>query len=150
MTRSTLSLNPISAVTGGFLGIGSKVMNTKSEFSDISKHGAARMTKEVKMRNPEEVIRSRKDILIRLLYTLLYFVVFEIIKLIVQVIVVFQYVFLFITLDYNRPVRVFSNKLVTYTYDVVGYLTLNKNQRPFPFNDFPEPLEESVEKVVFP
>jgi len=92
---------------------------------------------------------SRKDILIRLLYTVLYLLIFEIIKLIVQITVVVQYIFLLITLVYNKPVRNFSNKLATYTYDVVRYLTLNKNLRPFPFNDYPEPLEEPVEQVNF-
>ena len=101
------------------------------------------------MRDPGKVTLSRKDILIRLLYTVLYFIVFEIIKLLIQVAVVFQYIFLFITLDFNKPVRLFSNKLATYTYEVIRYLTLNKNLRPFPFNDFPEPLEEPVEKVTF-
>ena len=101
------------------------------------------------MHKSEEMAPSRKDILIRLLYTLLYLLVFEIIKLIVQIAVVFQYIFLFITLDYNKPVRNFSNKLATYTYDVIRYLTLNKNLRPFPFNDYPEPLEEPVEQVTF-
>jgi hypothetical protein len=104
---------------------------------------------EVKMHNSQEMTTSRKDILIRLLYTFLYFVVFEIIKVIIQVAVVFQYIFLFITLDCSKPVRHFSNKLATYTYEVIRYLTLNKNLRPYPFNDFPEPLEEPVEKVTF-
>lgn len=101
------------------------------------------------MHNPEELTLSRKNILIRFLYTLLYFVVFEIIKLIVQVAVLFQYIFLLVTIDYNKPVRHISNKLATYTYDVIRYLTLNKNLRPFPFNDFPEPLEEPVDEVSF-
>jgi len=101
------------------------------------------------MHKSEEMTPSRKDILIRLLYTLLYLLVFEIIKLIIQIAVVFQYIFLFITLDYNKPVRNFSNKLATYTYDVIRYLTLNKNLRPFPFNDYPEPLEQPVEEVAF-
>ena len=101
------------------------------------------------MGDPEKVTSSRKDILLRMLYTLLYFVVFEIIKLIIQIVVVFQYIFLFITLDFNKPVRAFSNKLATYAYDVIRYLTLNKNLRPFPFNDFPETLEEPVEEVTF-
>ena len=92
---------------------------------------------------------SRKEILIRLLYTLLYLLIFEIIKLIIQIAVVFQYIFLFITLDYNRPVRHFSNKLATYAYEVIRYITLNKNLRPFPLNDYPEPLEEPVEEVTF-
>ena len=101
------------------------------------------------MHGSEEITPSRKDILIRLLYTVLYLLIFEIIKLIVQVAVVFQYIFLIITLDYNKPIRNFSNKLATYTYDVIRYLTLNKNPRPFPFNDYPEPLEEPVEQVTF-
>ena len=101
------------------------------------------------MHNPKEMTPSRKEILIRLLYTLLYLLIFEIIKLIIQIAVVFQYIFLLITLDYSTHVRNFSNKLSTYAYDVIRYLTLNKNQRPFPFNDFPEPLEEPVERVVF-
>jgi len=101
------------------------------------------------MHSSKEMTPSRKDILIRLLYTLLYLLVFEIIKLIVQIAVVFQYIFLFITLDYNTPVRHFSNKLATYAYDVIRYITLNKNLRPFPFNDYPEPLEEPVEQVIF-
>ena len=101
------------------------------------------------MQISEEMTPSRKNILIRLLYTLLYLLVFEIIKLIVQIAVVFQYIFLLITLDYSKPVRNFANKLSTYAYDVIRYLTLNKNQRPFPFNDFPEPLEKPEERVVF-
>mgnify|MGYP002750371072 CR=1 FL=1 len=104
---------------------------------------------EAKMENNEKTSATRKDVLIRLLYTILYLIVFEIIKLIIQIIVLFQYIFLFITLDYNKPVRNFSNKIATYTYDVIHYLTLNKNQRPFPFNDFPEPMEEPVEEVTF-
>jgi len=104
---------------------------------------------EVDMNTPEEMTPSRKDILFRLLYTVLYLVIFEIIKFIVQIAVVFQYIFLLITLDFSAPVRHFSNKLATYTYDVIRYLTLNKNLRPFPFNDYPEPIEEPVEEVTF-
>jgi hypothetical protein len=66
-----------------------------------------------------------------------------------QLIVVFQYIYLFITLGHNDSVRVFSNQLSTYTYDVMRYLTLNKNQRPFPFNDFPPAMEEPAAEVRF-
>ena len=97
----------------------------------------------------KETMVSRKDILIRLLYAILYLLVFEVIKLIIQIIVVFQYIYLFITRSHNDAVRNFSNKLSTYTYDVMRYLTLNKNQRPFPFTDFPPAMEEPVEEVTF-
>ena len=101
------------------------------------------------MQEVKKTVVSRKDIFVRLLYTILYLLVFEIIKLIIQLIVVFQYIYLFITLSQNDSVRNFSNKLSTYTYDVMRYLTLNKNQRPFPFNDFPPAMEEPVGEVRF-
>ena len=101
------------------------------------------------MQDVMETTLSRKDILVRLLYAILFLLVFEIIKLIIQITVVFQYIYLFITLSNNDSVRNFSNKLSTYAYDVMRYLTLNKNQRPFPFNDFPPAMEEPVEEVTF-
>lgn len=101
------------------------------------------------MQDVLETAVSRKDILVRLLYTILYLLVFEIIKLIIQLIVVFQYIYLFISRSHNDAVRGFSNKLSTYTYDVMRYLTLNKNERPFPFNDFPPVMEEPVDEVTF-
>ena len=101
------------------------------------------------MQDVQETTVSRTDILIRLLYTILYLFVFEIIKLIIQLIVLFQYIYLFITLSHSDRVRNFSNKLCTYTYDIMRYLTLNKNQRPFPFSDFPPVMEEPVEEVAF-
>jgi hypothetical protein len=101
------------------------------------------------MQDVQETKESRMDIFVRLLYTVLYFLVFEIIKLMIQTIVLFQYVYLFITLSHNDRVRNFSNKLCTYTYDIMRYLTLNKNQRPYPFNDFPPAMEESVGEVSF-
>ena len=101
------------------------------------------------MQDVKESRVSRMDILIRLLYTILYLFVFEIIKLIIQLIVFFQYIYLFITLGHSDRVRNFSNKLCTYTYDIMRYLTLNKNQRPYPFNNFPPVMEKPVEEVTF-
>jgi hypothetical protein len=101
------------------------------------------------MQDKKEIIISRKSICVRLLYSLLYLVVFEIVKLIIQITVVFQYIYLLITLEPNDSVRKFSNKVSTYTYDVMRYLTLNKNQRPFPFNDFPAEMEKPADYVSF-
>jgi hypothetical protein len=104
---------------------------------------------EAIMQEKKETGLSRKNIAIRLLYTVLYLVIFEVIKLIVQIAVVFQYIYLLITLSYNDSVRSFSNKVSTYTYEVMRYLTLNQNQRPFPLNDFPAEIDEPVEHVSF-
>lgn len=92
---------------------------------------------------------ERKKIAIRLLYTILNFVVLEILKVIIQVTVVFQYVYLFITRTHNEPVRKFGNKISTYAYRVIRYLSLNENTIPFPFSDFPPEIEPPEQPVTF-
>jgi len=38
-------------------------------------------------------------------------------------------------------VRAFSNKASTYAYKVLRYVTMNEEQCPFPFTDWPKALE---------
>lgn len=92
---------------------------------------------------------SRKKIAIRLLYTIFFVIVLEIIKMIIQLCVLFQYVYLFITTDYNQPVRNFSNKVTVYAYRLMRYVTLNENLRPFPFREFPPEIDLPETKVSF-
>ena len=92
---------------------------------------------------------SRKQVAIRLLYTLLYVAIFEVVKTIILLITLFEYFFLLITLRHNEPARTFANKAATYGYRVMRYLTLNENQRPFPFADFPAEIELPDEEVRF-
>jgi hypothetical protein len=92
---------------------------------------------------------SRKNIAVRLLYTLLFLIVFEILKIIIQVAVLFQYIYLFISKEYNHPIRKFSNKVSVYAYRVMRYITLSENEKPFPFQDFPEEMELPETEVVF-
>ena len=94
-------------------------------------------------------VLSRKKIAFRFLYTIFFVVLLEILKLIIQITVVFQYVFLFITTDYNKPVRKFSNKVAVYAYKVMRYVTLVENARPFPFSDFPQEMDEPDPEALF-
>jgi membrane peptidoglycan carboxypeptidase len=91
----------------------------------------------------------RKNIAIRLLYTIFFLIVFEILKIIIQVSVVFQYVYLLISKTYNNPIRDFSNKVSVYAYRVLRYVTLNENEKPYPFNDFPDEMELPDTEVLF-
>lgn len=97
----------------------------------------------------EETSVTRKQIGVRLLYTLLFLIVFEVLKLIIQVAVLFQFVYLLITKGYSKPLRSFSDRLSSYVYRVIRYVTLNENQRPFPFSEFPPEMEQSEEPVRF-
>jgi hypothetical protein len=91
----------------------------------------------------------RKKIIIRLLYTIFFFIVFEILKLIIQVFVLFQYIHLLISKTYNTPVRNFTNKVSMYAYKVLRYVTLNENEKPYPFHDFPREMESPEGEVFF-
>jgi len=101
------------------------------------------------MSDMEEIKASRKQITVRLLFTLLFLIIFEVLKLVIQVTVVFQFVYLLITRKYSNPLRSFSNKVSTYLYKIIRYMTLNDNCRPFPFNDFPAAMEQAEEPVSF-
>ena len=101
------------------------------------------------MNAPVENKPSRKQIAIRLLYTLLFMVALELVKMAVNLAVLFQYLFLFITRTHSEPVRNFGNQAAAYGYRLMRYLTLNENQRPFPFQEFPQKLEPPEDKVTF-
>jgi hypothetical protein len=101
------------------------------------------------MNDEPQVSLSRKQIAIRLLYTILYAAIFEVVKTIILLITVFEYFFLLITLRHNEPARTFANKVATYGYRLMRYLTLNENQRPFPFSEFPGEIELPDEEVTF-
>jgi hypothetical protein len=92
---------------------------------------------------------SRTQIAIRLLYSVLFLFILGILLFLVKLATVFQYILLLITLSPSEPVRRVSNQLAAYAYRVMRYLTLNDNERPFPFTEFPKELEPSVSEVKF-
>jgi hypothetical protein len=92
---------------------------------------------------------SRTQILIRLFYTVLYLIVFGIVHFLINLATILQYILLLITLAPSEPVRRFANQLAAYGYQVMRYLTLNDNARPFPFSEFPQEMEPPVSEVRF-
>jgi hypothetical protein len=101
------------------------------------------------MNNESQETVNRKQVAIRLLYTLLYVAIFEVVKTIVLLTIAFEYFFLLITLRHNEPARSFANKVATYGYRLMRYMTLNENQRPFPFSEFSAEIELPDEEVRF-
>ena len=49
----------------------------------------------------------------------------------------------------NHPIRNFSNKVSVYGYRVLRYVTLNENEKPFPFDNFPKEMELPDTEVFF-
>ena len=92
---------------------------------------------------------SIKQIAIRLLYTILFLFILGIVIVIVKLVVFFQFIVLFSTRKTNNSARQFSNKLSNYGYQLFRYITLNKNQKPFPFTDFPSEMDPPDEQITF-
>ena len=92
---------------------------------------------------------TRGKIFVRLLYTLLFVVIWGVVKTIIFFTTLFQFACLFVTLKPSEPVRLFANRVVTYAYLLWRYVTFNLNERPFPFAEFPTPLEPSPDQVTF-
>jgi hypothetical protein len=93
------------------------------------------------------MIASRQQIGIRFLYSLLFIFIHQFVKMLVVVTTIFQFIYLLITLETCEPIRRLANKLSTFAYRTLRYLTLNENQKPFPFQEFPDELEPPVSEV---
>jgi hypothetical protein len=92
---------------------------------------------------------SRKQIAVRMLFTLFFLLVLEILKIIVQGTVLFQYVYLLIAGSYSMPLKKFSNALSVYMYRLIRYVTLNENEKPFPFSSIPEERDPPDPEILF-
>jgi len=103
--------------------------------------------KKVNQSNSSEI--NRKSIGVRFLYAVLYLIVLGLLNAVIQLSVFFQFIYLFFTNKYSNPVRIFTNKVATYNYKIIRYLTLNDNLRPFPFSEFPKDIEEPSNEVIF-
>lgn len=92
---------------------------------------------------------GRLKVLLRLLYTILFLLVFEILRLIVQVTVLGQYLYLLVVGTPSEPLRKFGSRVADYSYRVIRYLTLNENDRPYPFKRFPGEVDPPESEARF-
>ena len=106
-------------------------------------------TEETNPKNPQRPSITNGMIGIRFLYTILFLLILGIIAAILKIAILFQFVVLFATKKPNEPVRNFCNQLSTYGYRLLRYITLNENQRPFPFSDYPGAMEPPEKQVLF-
>jgi len=91
----------------------------------------------------KDFFMSRKGVGLRFLYTLIFLGVLGVVGNIIWIISVFQYVFLFITKNYIKPLRKFSSSLTAYIKEIMDYVLLLNNRKPFPFSEFPKSEEPS-------
>ena len=81
---------------------------------------------------------DRVETLIRVLYSLLFFLIIQVVETVVAVIVIFQLIFALVTNSTPNPsVNTFARRVIEYGYQISHYLTFNRNQPPFPFDELP-------------
>ena len=90
--------------------------------------------KEKKIKNP--------DYWVRLLLVLLYFgLVFYLVRALVGIALVLQFVIVALSGKTNHRVVHFTGNLNQFSYHVLQYVTWNTDNRPFPFSDWPGPID---------
>jgi len=94
-------------------------------------------------------MKERKDIAKRTICAIFFSVILSMVRMLLSFVTIVQYVILLITTSYNSNLRDFSNKLISYEYKMMRYITLNENECPYPFADFPKVIERPDETVQF-
>lgn len=86
---------------------------------------------------------DRRDTGIRIALTLLFAIIHGVVvDTVLGVIIVFNLLWCLITRQPpSARLRELANRIVTFDYRIQRYLTYNEATLPFPFSDFPEPLE---------
>ncbi len=82
------------------------------------------------------------------LFILLFALCYAAAEVVMWVVVVLQFLFLIISGEDNERLRRLGASLAIYIADVIRYITLNSDDRPFPYSPWPddEPLEGEVER----
>jgi hypothetical protein len=81
----------------------------------------------------------RSDTALRLLYSAVFAIVLHLVAGILSLLVLFQLAFALATRQNPHPrLKSFGDGLARYTRQVMGYVTYNRAEPPFPFADLPE------------
>jgi len=80
---------------------------------------------------------GRRDTWARLLFMLLFAAIYGVAEIVLVAVVAVQFGFVALSGKRNENLLRFGGRLARYLYDVVLYLTYNRDRRPFPFDDWP-------------
>lgn len=80
---------------------------------------------------------SRKDTAIRLLFVILFAGIYSVAELVLYAIVILQFIFKLISGELNAKLVAFSKSLNHFIYQILQYVTFNRDEMPFPFAEWP-------------
>lgn len=74
---------------------------------------------------------------LRGLYMLLFILIINIVEVVLVVVLLLQFVLKLFTGNLNRRLQILGQRLSTYVYQILHYLTFNREERPYPFGRWP-------------
>ena len=84
----------------------------------------------------------------RLVFMLLFGIIYSVAELVLLTVVFIQFIFVLFSGDKNTRLLNFGQELSTFIYQVFLFLTFNKEEKPFPFDQWPS--SKSVEDLSEP
>jgi len=100
------------------------------------------------MNNDSKARFSDPDLWIRLLYMILFAVLTWLSRLVLCVIGLLQFLVVLLSGAENRSLRDFSASLAEWTLRAFRFICFNSEQKPFPFDEWPEPEGEVMAATV--
>ncbi|HKJ96097.1 MAG TPA: DUF4389 domain-containing protein [Gammaproteobacteria bacterium] len=82
---------------------------------------------------------TRKETWIRGLFIVLFAIAFNLAEMLMVAVVVFQFAMTLVTGTRNPRVLQFARQLSTWLYQILLFVTFNRDERPWPFDAWPEP-----------
>ena len=88
---------------------------------------------------------DRSDVGVRIVYSLLFAVILSVLEPVLFAVVAYQLIYSLVTQRVpGKRVQAFANGIIAYFRQILRYITHNDSVIPFPFSDFPEPLEPTL------
>jgi len=84
---------------------------------------------------------------LRLVFMLLFGGILQLATLLMWVLVTLQFLFSLVTGKDNDQLRRFGGSLSIFIYQSLMFLTYNREDKPFPFSDWPEPGQVGASEV---
>lgn len=85
--------------------------------------------------NEQEVQKVNGE---RVLYTILYAVIAKIVSMVICLIVIVQFLYSWITGSANEKLLTFSSSLSEYVRQLIVYIALNSDEKPWPKGEWPQ------------
>lgn len=75
---------------------------------------------------------------LRFVFMVFFAIILGVVSYVITVLVVVQFIWALIAGEGNDKLREFGSALSHYIYQILRFLTYNTEDKPFPFNDWPE------------